>query len=270
MAAESRRYVWQVKGKLQQLRDERLVAEREQRSSGVLGHFIFTGSPGTGKTTVARVMAKVLNRLKLLTCNKLVETSGLSMTGQFVGQTKTKVAELLKKAKGGVLFIDEAYELGKGQFGTEACTALVEAMTQEEHRGTVVVIAGYREDIDKMLDTNSGLKSRFTHSLEFPDWDAEDCVSFLKQRAEQQRFQVAEPAWDALRRAFEALKSCEGWGNARDCGKVWDAVMTKRAKRVVDKGELDKTISKEDAQVCCFVTICVNVCVILRWMVVFG
>uniref|UniRef100_A0A0G4I8T0 AAA+ ATPase domain-containing protein n=1 Tax=Chromera velia CCMP2878 TaxID=1169474 RepID=A0A0G4I8T0_9ALVE len=195
--------------KLEELRSRFVVAEREGGERPDLGHFVFIGSPGTGKTTVARIMAKVLSQLGLLARDTLIETSGLDLTGEFVGQTKKKVTEKLDCAKGGVLFIDEAYELGKGAYGQEAMTTLLAALTSEEYRGMVVILEGYERDISDMLDRNVGLKSRFSQYFHFPDWDVRDCVS-----------------------GFGKLLKLDGWGNGRDVDRAWKNAQTKRAVRV--------------------------------------
>ena len=135
---------------------------------------------GTGKTTVARTIAKVLFGLGLIPSDRIVETSALELTADYVGQTTTKVTEALRESKGGILFIDEAYNLGIGPFGKEACDTIVAAMTSEQFKDVVIVIAGYPHDIDSMLNSNAGLKSRFTHFFEFPDWRPEDCKSFFE------------------------------------------------------------------------------------------
>ena len=155
------------------------------------------------------------------------------MTGQYMGQTKEKVHGLLAKAKGGVLFIDEAYTLGQGQFGSEVCNTLVAAMTDPLYAGLVVVVAGYRKDIDDMLRADSGLKSRFSHTLEFPNWGPEDCVCFFKRTARAKSLGLDEAACAALERGFAELVLLDGWGNARDVVKVWQAAMRPRANRVV-------------------------------------
>lgn len=147
-----------IREKISKLRDSFEVSNREGEDRPELGHFVFTGAPGTGKTTVARIMATILYSLDLISTNKMVETSGLELTGEFLGQTKTKVTETLREAKGGILFVDEAYTLGFGQYGKEACDTLVAAMTSEEYTDLIIIIAGYEADIDKMLDGNAGLK----------------------------------------------------------------------------------------------------------------
>jgi len=237
-----------IRHKLQQLSNAFSVAQREGSEIPELGHFVFTGSPGTGKTTVARVMAKILFDLRLLGKNHVQETSGLNLTGEYVGQTKKKVEEQLDAAKGGVLFIDEAYELGKGPFGAEACTAIVAAMTDPKYAGLVIAIAGYQADISDMLDTNPGLKSRFTHFFEFPDWTAADCVSLFVKRASAQNYALAPAAAAALAEGLEQLLSLDGWGNARDVDKLWKASLQHRADRVCAAPETEKTLAEADVQ----------------------
>ena len=118
---------------------------------------------------VARSMGKMLFNCGLISRSDVVETSGLQLTGEHVGSTKKVVSDYLDKANGGILFIDEAYELGKGTYGSEACSTLVEAMTNtEKYGGIVIILAGYQSDMQSMLDTNQGLKSRFNRFIEFP------------------------------------------------------------------------------------------------------
>ena len=128
---------------------------------------------------MARSLSNVLHRLKLKASNKIIETSGLELTGEYLGQTKAKVKKFLDDAKGAILFIDEAYTLGYGKFSQEACDTIVAAMTTEDYQGVTIIAAGYAGDMHQILDANEGLKSRFTHFIEFPDWASEDCRSFF-------------------------------------------------------------------------------------------
>eukprot|EP00956_Cyclotella_meneghiniana_P042881 scaffold249342_cov62-Cyclotella_meneghiniana.AAC.2 len=228
-----------VRDKLQQLKNTYVVAERDGEDPPPLGHFIFTGSPGTGKTTVARVMSKILYDLNLTGRNHVEETSGLEMQGQYLGQTQVQVRSLLDKAKGGVLFIDEAYTLGQGQFGSEACDSLVAAMTNPEYAGVVVVIAGYPKDIDDMLRSNAGLKSRFTHTISFPDWDPSDCVNCFTDRAQSKGFKLPDNSALTLGSGFKKLATLDGFGNARDVDAIWKAASRYRSDRIVSTDNLD-------------------------------
>jgi len=220
-----------VKDKLQQLQNRLIVAKRDGEERPKIGHFVFTGSPGTGKTTVARCVAQILHQLSLLGRNNIIETSGLELTGQYIGQTKKIVEEKLDKAKGGVLFIDEAYELGKSSFGEEAVTTLVAAMTDPKYNGLVIIIAGYEADISKMLDTNQGLKSRFNHYLPFPDWEVSDCTAHFESLASKKKLSLDNGVGSILSNAFEQLIGLNGWANARDVNGAWDGCLRERADR---------------------------------------
>ncbi|KAJ3067513.1 M-phase phosphoprotein 8 [Podochytrium sp. JEL0797] len=238
-----------VKNSLIELRNAFSVALREGGEAPSVSNFVFTGSPGTGKTTVARVMAEILYNMGILSTNRLVETSGLGLTGEYVGHTKKRVEKQLGEARGGVLFIDEAYELGKGHFSDEALTSLVAAMTNPLYKGTVIIIAGYSSDIDGMLDANVGLKSRFTRFFHFEDWNPRDCLQFFEDRAEANNYAIDEDVAEQFLEGMNTLIGLPGWGNGRDVTKLWESVLVKRSSRVVASPEkLQKTIALADVR----------------------
>lgn len=238
----------EIKKQLTQLRNQMIVADREGSGLPEVGHFVFRGSPGTGKTTVARVMAEILHGMGVLATTKLIETSGLDLTGQYVGQTKEKVTTKLREAKGGLLFIDEAYELGKGIYGEEAMTTLVAAMTDPSYVGMIIIIAGYPKDMDQMLDRNVGLKSRFTRFIDFPDWEAQDAVVFLSEKAQVENFEVDREAVVSLQKMFGELKKLSNFSNGRDAMRVWKALLEYRSQRVVESPEEERRIIVYDAE----------------------
>ncbi|KAJ3016332.1 UNVERIFIED_CONTAM: hypothetical protein HDU68_012270 [Siphonaria sp. JEL0065] len=238
-----------VRDRLIELQNAYIVALREGAELPNVTNFVFTGSPGTGKTTVARVMAQILFEMGILSTNRLVETSGLGLTGQYIGQTKKVVEGKLGEARGGVLFIDEAYELGKGHFSDEALTSLVAAMTNPQYKGIVIILAGYSREINEMMDKNVGLKSRFTNYFEFQDWKPEDCFQFFSDRAEANNYVLDEEVEELLLDRMETLIGLPGWGNGRDVTKLWEAVLVKRSNRVVKAPEqVQKTIAFSDVQ----------------------
>jgi ATPase family associated with various cellular activities (AAA) len=184
--------------------------------------------------------------LELKCSNKCVEKSALDLTAGYVGQTKSKVQDLLKEAQGGVLFIDEAYNLGKGQFGKEACDTLVQAMTSDEFADVLIIIAGYTTELNEMLNSNEGLKSRFTDFFDFPDWSPSDCTAFFKSRMAEENFVAGEGVYERIEEACGVLVSLDGWGNGRDVMSLWRQAKSERADRVHDSGEVERKIIVED------------------------
>ncbi|MFL6055086.1 MAG: right-handed parallel beta-helix repeat-containing protein [Actinoallomurus sp.] len=198
-------------------------------------HLVFAGNPGTGKTTVARLYGRILAALGLLSRGHLVEADRGDLVGEYVGHTAPKTQAIFRRALGGVLFIDEAYSLvphGQGSdFGQEAISTLVKLM--EDHRDEVVVIAaGYPGDMDRFIDSNPGLASRFTRTLTFDDYSSAELVSIVEHLARQYDYRLADETRDRLFDYFEAFPRGERFGNGRTARQVFQRMTEQQAQRV--------------------------------------
>jgi hypothetical protein len=200
-------------------------------------HLVFAGNPGTGKTTVARLYGRLLAALGLLERGHLVETGRSDLVGEYVGHTAPKTQAVFRRALGGVLFIDEAYALvphGQGaDFGQEAVSTLVKLM--EDHRDEVVVIvAGYPRDMERLVSSNPGLASRFTRTLTFADYGADELVRIVEHHAAEHEYTIPAPTRDAFMAYFDTLARDEGFGNGRTARQVFQQVTERHAQRIAD------------------------------------
>ncbi|WTW99431.1 right-handed parallel beta-helix repeat-containing protein [Streptomycetaceae bacterium NBC_01309] len=200
-------------------------------------HLVFAGNPGTGKTTVARLYGRLLKALGLLERGHLVEVDRSALVGEYVGHTGPKTMESFNRARGGVLFIDEAYALVPAgvanDFGGEAIATLVKLM--EDHRDEVVVIAaGYPGDMERFITSNPGLSSRFTRTLLFEDYSAGDLVRIVEHQAAQHRYDLSGPARKVLGELFAAMPRNAQFGNGRTARQVFQQMTERQAMRMAE------------------------------------
>ena len=200
-------------------------------------HYVFTGNPGTGKTTVARIMADVFRTLGVLSRGQLIEADRSKLVAGFSGQTAIKTNQLIDSAMGGVLFIDEAYTLksnDQDSFGSEAIDTLLKRL--EDDRGKFIcIVAGYTDQMHDFIDTNPGLKSRFTQTIHFDDYTPDELTEIFINLAKGKNFTVDEDTKGAIHRQFEQLylRRDKNFGNAREARRIFDQAVEKQSQRLV-------------------------------------
>jgi len=234
------------------LRMQKLREQRGKSSVPMSRHLVFTGNPGTGKTTVARIIAALYKEIGVLSKGHLVEVDRASLVASYVGQTATKTLDKIKEAYGGVLFIDEAYTLAKGgnDFGQEAIDTLLKQM--EDHRDDfVVIVAGYTQPMESFLGSNPGLESRFTKHIEFPDYSAAELLKIFEGLCLKYELRLSDAARNAAWEHLYAMEKDkdENFGNGRDVRSFFEKVLERQAMRVDPKSMSDEelfTIKAED------------------------
>lgn len=200
-------------------------------------HMSFTGSPGTGKTTVGLKMSDILYQLGYIRKGHLLTVTRDDLVGQYIGHTAPKTKEVLKKAMGGVLFIDEAYYLYKPDnerdYGSEAIEILLQVMENQRDE-LVVILAGYKEPMDKFYESNPGLSSRIANHIDFPDYSVEELLQIAKLMLEEQQYQLTPAAELALSDYIKLRKEKPLFANARSVKNALDRARMRQANRIFD------------------------------------
>lgn len=219
-------------------------------------HCVFTGNPGTGKTTVARILAQIYSEMGLLTKGHLVETDRSGLVAEYVGQTAVKTNKIIDSALDGVLFIDEAYSLvagSKEDFGTEAISTLLKRMEDDRDR-LVVILAGYGNEMKQFIDTNPGLQSRFNRYIHFPDYNAKDLLEIYKRNLSKHKYELEPGAESCMAALFEyaVAHKDKNFGNARFVRNLFEKTLENQAMRLSSIGKLTDamlcTITLEDVR----------------------
>lgn len=245
---EIKQYVLSLKD---HYRIQKLRATKGMKINSVSMHMIFTGNPGTGKTTIARLISRYLKAIGVLESGQLVEVTRADLVGRYVGHTAPQCEKVIESALGGVLFIDEAYSLYRGKddsFGLEAIDALVKGM--EDHRDhLLVILAGYSKEMKEFLTSNSGLKSRFPNVIEFPDYTAQQLLLITKSIAKSKQYVLHKDCDEILLKYYEQVQktSAQVAGNGRLARNLVEAAILKQSSRcLVDESAALDELKAED------------------------
>jgi SpoVK/Ycf46/Vps4 family AAA+-type ATPase len=241
----------QVSSILNYVRAEKRREELGHQMNDLSLHMVFTGNPGTGKTTIARLISQILKSIGILKRGHMVEVTRDDLVGQYVGQTGPKTLEKIKEAYGGVLFIDEAYSLfssSESDFGYEAISTLIKEM--EDNRDKLVVImAGYPGEMELMLSMNSGLRSRIAYTIDFPDYNSEELTEIFLEAAKKQGFSLTEEAKEKVNQLFRQYydRRDSQFGNARTARSLFEQTKLEQSNRLAVNEDDDLfTILPED------------------------
>ena len=226
---------------------DRVRNKMDLNASSPTLHMSFTGNPGTGKTTVALRMAEILHRLDYVRTGQLVTVTRDDLVGQYIGHTAPKTKEIIKKAMGGVLFIDEAYYLYKPEnerdYGAESIEILMQVM-ENNRDDLVVVLAGYKDKMDTFFHSNPGMRSRVAHHIDFPDYSADELLAIAKLMLADQNYRLSADAEKALLEYTMLRKDMIHFANARSIRNALDRARLRQANRLFNSGS--KSVKKID------------------------
>lgn len=236
------------------LQVQKLRESYQLNSHAIVMHMIFKGNPGTGKTTMARLIGRIFKEVGFLKNGDLLEVERSDLVGEYIGHTAQKTKKLIQKALGGVLFIDEAYSLARGgekDFGKEAIDTMVKMM--EDHKDELIIIlAGYCHEMDFFLDTNPGLKSRFALQLDFPDYSVDELVKIAEIMYKQREYILDKESKHFVYRVLTEILNNEGEisGNARTVRNLVEKSIRQQALRIIKANKINRReliyIRKED------------------------
>lgn len=218
--------------------------QQQLRTDATTLHMIFKGNPGTGKTTVARILGRILNDIGVLPKGHLVEAERADLVGEYIGHTAQKTREMIKKASGGILFIDEAYTLAQGgekDFGKECVATLVKAM-EDNRDNLIIILAGYSDEMDRFLRSNPGLRSRFPIHINFSDYDAEELFQIALQMYQDRDYELSNRCrWKLKQMLCEFVRTRHPHsGNARYVRNLAEKSIRLQALRIVDREVLNR------------------------------
>jgi len=226
------------------------------KATPVVMHMIFKGNPGTGKTTMARIIGKIFQEIGFLKNGDIIEADRADLVGEYIGHTAQKTKKIIQKALGGVLFIDEAYSLARGgekDFGKEAIDTMVKAM-EDNKDNLIIILAGYRKEMDFFLQTNPGLRSRFAIQIDFPDYSIDQLVEIAELMYKEREYILDKSSKHYIYNVLTKVRNNEDInGNARSVRNLIERSIRQQAKRIINNPKINRNelmkITREDLSV---------------------